>query len=241
MNFSVISPASGKRAICQRCLRPQSACICNWIVPVNNGVEVLILQHPLEVNNPKGSVRLLDLCLQHSRVLTGEVFAGEALMQALYAPADAVTDRAEDVAADIAADVSTDTRPVAQIRPVLLYPDTSLIEAIDLALPVAEKYQESEQIQGLRLVIIDATWRKSRKMLYLNPVLQALPRLSLERMPASHYRIRKAHKPDQLSSLEACAYALMRLENEEDKYHRLLQAFDGFVDQQIGRIPANFR
>nr|WP_329604919.1 tRNA-uridine aminocarboxypropyltransferase [Undibacterium rivi] len=237
----MISPASGKRAICQRCLRPQSACICNWIVPVNNGVEVLILQHPLEVNNPKGSVRLLDLCLQHSRVLTGEVFAGEALMQALYAPADAVTDRAEDVAADIAADVSTDTRPVAQIRPVLLYPDTSLIEAIDLALPVAEKYQESEQIQGLRLVIIDATWRKSRKMLYLNPVLQALPRLSLERMPASHYRIRKAHKPDQLSSLEACAYALMRLENEEDKYHRLLQAFDGFVDQQIGRIPANFR
>lgn len=200
---------------------------------MNNGVEVLILQHPLEVNNAKGSVRLLDLCLQHSRVLTGEVFTAETLLQALYAPAD--------VAADAAMDVSNDTRPVAPIRPVLLYPDTSLIEAADLALPVAEKYQESEKIQGLRLVIIDATWRKSRKMLYLNPLLQALPRLSLEQMPASHYRIRKAHKADQLSSLEACAYALMRLENDEDKYQCLLQAFDGFVDQQLGSIPANLR
>jgi len=237
MNFSAIFPASAKRAICQRCLRPQSACICNWIVPVNNGVEVLILQHPLEVNNAKGSVRLLDLCLQHSRVLTGEIFAGDVLMQALYAPADAPANTTTDAMAD----VSIDTWPVAAIRPVLLYPDTSLIEATDLALPVAEKYQESEKIQGLRLVIIDATWRKSRKMLYLNPLLQALPRLSLEQMPASHYRIRKAHKADQLSSLEACAYALMRLENDEDKYRRLLQAFDGFVDQQLGSIPANLR
>jgi DTW domain-containing protein YfiP len=102
----------------------------------------------------------------------GRGFTAETLMQALYAPADVLA----DVAADAAMDVSNDTRPVAQIRPVLLYPDTSLIEAADLALPVAEKYQESEQIQGLRLVIIDATWRKSRKMLYLNPLLQALPR-----------------------------------------------------------------
>lgn len=204
---------------------------------MNNGVEVLVLQHPLEVNNAKGSVRLLDLCLQHSRVLTGEVFTAETLMQTLYAPADVLA----DIAADAATDVSNDTRPVAQIRPVLLYPDTSLIEAADLTLPVAEKYQESEQMQGLRLVIIDATWRKSRKMLYLNPLLQTLPRLSLEQMPASHYRIRKAHKADQLSSLEACAYALMRLENDEDKYQCLLQAFDGFVDQQLGSIPANLR
>lgn len=233
MNFFVISPASGKRAICARCQRPQSACICNCIVSVKNQVEVLVLQHPLEVMNAKGSVRLLDLCLQHSRVLSGEVFATDVLMQALYEPADEPTDTPTDV--------STDTRPVARIQPVLLYPDTSLIEAADLALPVAEKYQESEQIQGLRLVILDATWRKSRKMLYLNPLLQTLPRLSLEQMPASHYRIRKAHKPDQLSSLEACAYALMRLEKTEDKYRSLLQAFDAFVDQQLGNIPAPAR
>lgn len=68
---------------------------------MNNGVEVLILQHPLEVNNAKGSVRLLDLCLQHSRVLTGEVFTAETLMQALYAPADVLADVAADATMDV--------------------------------------------------------------------------------------------------------------------------------------------
>ena len=31
----------------------------------------------------------------------------------------------------------------------------------------------------LRLIVLDGTWRKSRKMLYRNPLLQQLPRLSL--------------------------------------------------------------
>ena len=64
----------------------------------------------------------------------------------------------------------------------------------------------------LRLIVLDGTWRKSRKMLYRNPLLQQLPRLSLQRMPASHYLIRKAHRPDQLSTLEATCAALAQLE-----------------------------
>jgi len=45
----------------------------------------------------------------------------------------------------------------------------------------------------LRLVVLDATWRKSRKLLHLHPLLQALPRLPLRDPPPSLYRIRKAH------------------------------------------------
>lgn len=37
-------------------------------------MEVLILQHPLEVGDAKGSARLLQLCLLNSRMTTGEVF-----------------------------------------------------------------------------------------------------------------------------------------------------------------------
>jgi DTW domain-containing protein YfiP len=57
-------------------------------------------------------------------------------------------------------------------------------------------------------------------------------------MPASHYRIRKAHAPDQLSTLEATAYALMRLDGSEARYAPLIDAFDGFVAQQAARVPA---
>ena len=77
-------------------------------------------------------------------------------------------------------------------------------------------------------MVLDGTWRKSRKMLYQNPVLHALPRLPLTQMPASHYLIRKAHAPDQLSTLEASCYALAQLGATADLL-TLLASFDAFV------------
>jgi DTW domain-containing protein YfiP len=69
-------------------------------------------------------------------------------------------------------------------------------------------------------------------MLYLNPLLHALPRLALRDLPASSYRIRKAHQPDQLSTLEATCAALSQLEGDAERLAPLLRAFDGFVAQQ---------
>lgn len=202
-----------KRSMCNLCLRAQSACICHWVRTVEHQVEVLFLQHPLEVGNAKNSARLLHLSLPHSRLVVGETFDDDALHRLLY---DGVNDEERAV------------------RPVLLYPDTSADHKI--AMPPA--WPEAPGDDGVyRLVVLDATWRKSRKMLYLNPMLQQLPRLPLADMPASHYAIRKAHKPDQLSSFEATCYALMQMENDAEKYLPLLAAFDGFVAQQQAYRP----
>lgn len=84
---------------------------------------------------------------------------------------------------------------------------------------------------ALRLVVLDATWRKSRKMLHLSPWLRGLPRLALNAVPASRYAIRKAHSPEQLSTLEATCLALMQLESDPVLCQPLLAAFDGFVAQ----------
>ncbi|MCA1245115.1 tRNA-uridine aminocarboxypropyltransferase [Massilia sp. MS-15] len=114
-------------------------------------------------------------------------------------------------------------------RPVLLYPETPGETA---AAPDDEAAPER-----LRLVLLDATWRKSRKMLYLNPALQRLPRLALRDVAPSNYRIRKAHAPHQLSSLEAGALALGQLEGDPALAGPLLDAFAGFVEQQAGYVP----
>ena len=197
---------STKRSLCPHCHRPVSACICQWVTSIANMPEVLILQHTLEVNNAKGSARLLHLCLQTSSLVEGEQFEETQLRSLLHA---------------------------GDKQPVLLYPSTADNDADDLQYEAPEFLLAGQALTNLRLVILDATWRKSRKMLYLNPLLQQLPRLSLQDMPASHYRIRKAHAPDQLSTLEATCYALMQLEQDEEKYQPLLQAFDGFVGQQM--------
>lgn len=117
--------------------------------------------------------------------------------------------------------------------PVLLYPQTP----DDQNLPPTPALP-SLPASMLRLVVLDATWRKSRKMLYLNPALQRLPRLALFDVAPSNYRIRKAHAPHQLSSLEAAAQALGQLEGDGGRYGVLLDAFDGFVSQQASYVRA---
>ncbi len=114
--------------------------------------------------------------------------------------------------------------------PVLLYPDTPANSQSPAPAPLPAP-------ERIRLVVLDATWRKSRKMLYLNPALRQLPRLALRDMPASHYRIRKAHAPDQLSTLEASAHALGQLAGDGAPLAPLFAAFDGFVEQQAAFVP----
>ena len=114
---------------------------------------------------------------------------------------------------------------------VLLYPQTQGDEA-----PAVDTVQIKNP-SSVRLVVLDGTWRKSRKMLHLNPLLRQLPRLSLEDAPASNYLIRKAHKPGQLSTLEATCAALAQLESNAEKYQPLLKSFDGCVAQQLAFVP----
>ena len=212
------SAPTTRRLACTVCLRPQTACICHWITPIAHPAEVLILQHPLEVDNPKGSARLLHLSLPGSRLVTGEKFAD---LPALLTEPFAVHD------------------PVAPPRhPVLLYPQTPQGMAQETAqrgqVPALAALDGWPDPARLRLVVLDGTWRKSRKMLHCNPPLLELPRLSLKDMPASRYQIRKAHRADQLSTLEATCAALAQLHGGLTEFAQLLAAFDGFVTQQMG-------
>ena len=112
---------------------------------------------------------------------------------------------------------------------VLLYPSTRYP---DHATPATLDPQQIADPANVRLVVLDATWRKSRKMLHLSPALQRLPRLALHAVPEGRYTIRKAHQPGQLSTLEATCAALAQLEGDAARWQPLLVAFDGFVSQQ---------
>jgi DTW domain-containing protein YfiP len=167
---------------------------------VESEIEVLILQHPAEVNHVKGSATLLHLCLPRSAILVGERFTDE------------------------------DLHPVFaqhQRTNVLLYPD---FEDTDGSL--VQSLPDDDRLP-IRLILLDASWRHSKQMLMHSPSLQRIPRYALHQTPPSRYQIRHAYTQEQLSTLEACTYALMQLESPPDKFNALLQAFDAFNDLQI--------
>ena len=107
---------------------------------VDNGVDVLVVQHPREAGEAKGSARLLGLSLARCRIVVGEAFDAAALEALLHGGGR---------------------------RSVLVYPQAELAPA-----------QASDEAPT-QLVVLDATWRKSLRMLLVNPALRALPRLSL--------------------------------------------------------------
>ena len=116
-------------------------------------------------------------------------------------------------------------RPGYQAR--LLFP-------ADDAQPL-QAYRESDQ--PLMLVVPDGTWRKARKLLHLNPLLAALPRVTLAEGAVSRYRLRKAPGPGALSTVEAIVQALQVLE-APTSFEPLLKPFEALIDGQIAAMGA---
>ena len=87
----------------------------------------------------------------------------------------------------------------------------------------------------LLLVVPDGTWRKSRKLLHLNPLLATLPRVSLGAVAPSRYRLRKAPAEGALSTIEAIVAALDVLEAPQG-FEALLRPFDALIEGQIAAM-----
>ena len=68
---------------CSQCGKSRKACICQWIVPLANEVELIILQHTSEEHRPLGTARILNLSLNHCTCLIGEDFSDSEVLNAL--------------------------------------------------------------------------------------------------------------------------------------------------------------
>ncbi|MCP2071084.1 UNVERIFIED_ORG: DTW domain-containing protein YfiP [Pseudomonas lini] len=89
--------------------------------------------------------------------------------------------------------------------------------------------------EPLLLVVPDGTWRKARKLLHLNPLLAALPRVTLAEGGVSRYRLRKAPGPGALSTVEAIVQALQTLE-APTSFEPLLRPFEALIEGQIAAM-----
>ncbi len=197
-----MSDSPSPRPRCPACGLPARTCLCALVAPVANDVDVLVLQHPDEADQAKGSARLLRLSLARCRVVVGELFAPATLLELLGG----------DVAGS-----------------ALLYPAPAAPGSSIAPLPGRPR----------RLVVLDATWRKSLRMLHANPLLQTLPRWALApAVPARYRTLRKARTATQLSTLEATCAALAAVEEAPARYAPLLAAFDRFVADRAARARA---
>lgn len=196
-----VRPVPAGRPTCADCLRV--ACICAaWRRP---GVPVASPVQLLVLQHPREQRALKGSArLLHLAVVGSQLLVGERWS---VAPPEA---------------------PAVGRVDLLLYPATA--GDVDLSLPPPAP-QPLPPPQRLRLVVLDATWRKSRRMLYESPWLQALPRLGLAAPPPSRYHVRRARGDDQRSTFEAAVLALSQLNGPAWPAERLWPVFEAFVAQ----------
>ena len=119
---------------------------------------------------------------------------------------------------------------------LLLYPTLDWLPESDTFSHLTNSPKEKENIK--QLIVIDATWRKSKKILHLNPLLQKLPRLSLIGDLTSNYQIRKTSITNGLSTIESIAKAMKLLEPEKD-FELLLKPFNKMIELQQSNTAAS--
>lgn len=63
------------RITCNKCHRPQKTCICQFTIPIDNQCLVIVLLHPNEAKQAKGTLPLLTGSLKNMVVFQGENFS----------------------------------------------------------------------------------------------------------------------------------------------------------------------
>lgn len=203
------------RALCHQCQRPKNACICAFAININNNIPVIVLQHPNEVSQSKGTVSLLTQSLKQCEVIVGENFDDSTtLLQRLK-------QYEGNIALLYPSEHATTLEYSSQAQQKLMQDyDT------DFNTEITSEKANNHDIQCI--IILDGTWKKAYRMFMLNACLHKIKHIVLPTGIASLYQIRKTKKDNALSSLEACCHALARIENNAEKYQVLLSSFVKF-------------
>ena len=105
------------------------------------------------------------------------------------------------------------TQDQVALQKVLSQLDTSewyLIFPCDDAIAI-ESVANSPVSHIKGIILLDATWRKAKKMYWIEPLLHAFTAVRFTQPPAGKYVIRKSPNAESLSTLEACAYAIEQI------------------------------
>jgi DTW domain-containing protein YfiP len=107
---------------CLKCGKAKKACLCAWIEFINTDFEIIILQHPSEVNRAKGTAKILTLSLNNTRLFVGEDFSQHSQLNQLLSEDAAITyllfpsNDSLEVSPDLRGQISSKTK----IRVILL-------------------------------------------------------------------------------------------------------------------------
>ena len=201
--------AGGAVADCPRCLKARALCICDQVAPLDNRLSLLILQHPQEQDRALGTARLTA---QHFRDATLRIgLSWQSLAKALG-------------------------RPVADpSRWAVLYLGSAKIRDLDTEADVVALTRKGEIAEHQRavlerlegVILLDGTWSQAKALWWRNPWMLRCQRVILgPKRPSRYGALRREPRRDGLSTIEAAAMLIARLEKRPDIEATLNASFE---------------
>ena len=202
------APAADPNAECPRCRKPPALCVCEGITPIDNQVALLILQHPQEQDRELGTAQLTALHFKNAQLKIG--LSWPSLTKILGRPADprhwAIL-------------------YLGSVRAAAVLPDRDIVVVNRKGNAVDGQDAALREIEGI--VLLDGTWSQAKALWWRNGWMLKCQRVVLGPKRRSRYgRLRREPRSDGLSTLEAAAMLLARLEDKPEIEATLIASFE---------------
>jgi DTW domain-containing protein YfiP len=194
---------------CSHCQKPMPLCICDSVTPIENGLGLLILQHPQEQDRALGTARLLARHFADATLRVG--LSWPSLSKALGHQIENASHWA------------------------VLYLGSARAVDLDVEAEIVALNRKGEVADNQRailgklegVVLLDGTWSQAKALWWRNPWMLKCQRVILNPAHPSRYgRLRKEPRKDGLSTIEAAAALLAGLERRPDIAETLNASFE---------------
>jgi DTW domain-containing protein YfiP len=191
------SPAD-PNAECPRCLKPQELCVCEGIARIDNEVSVLILQHPQEQDRELGTARLTALHFSNALLKIG--LSWPSLTKILGRPTDPQR---------------WAVLYLGSVKAKAILPDRDIVVVNKNGNAVDHQESALRDIEGI--ILLDGTWSQAKTLWWRNAWMLKCKRVVLgPKRPSRYGKLRREPRSDGLSTIEAAAMLLARLERKPE-------------------------
>jgi DTW domain-containing protein len=202
------APPADPEPECPHCGKPPALCVCEGIERIDNKVSLLILQHPQEQDRELGTARLTALHFKDALLKIG--LSWPSLSKIL----GRTTDPQRWAVLYLGSVKAASVLPGRDV--VVVSKNGNAVDRQDAAL---------REIEGV--ILLDGTWSQAKALWWRNAWMLKCKRVVLgPERPSRYGTLRREPRADGLSTIEAAAMLLARLEHKGEIETALNASFE---------------
>ena len=213
-------PPADPNPECPHCRKPPALCVCAGIDRIDNKVSLLILQHPQEQDRELGTARLTALHCKDALLKIG--LSWPSLTKILGRPTDPQR---------------WAILYLGSVKAAAVLPDRDIVVVNKNGNAVDHQDSALRGIEGI--ILLDGTWSQAKALWWRNAWMLKCKRVVLGPSCPSRYGVlRREPRSDGLSTIEAAAMLLARLEHRPEIETALHATFERLLARYRATRPA---